>query len=76
VGDKTGSISANHGHVARIAGAELTAGGALSLDIRGSADHPHTVELSAAEVDAIAASQRVSKTSSTDASHSHVVTFN
>jgi hypothetical protein len=57
-------------------GAQLTAGGALALDIRGDADHPHTVELSADEVEAIAGNQRVSKTSSTDASHSHVVTFN
>ena len=76
VAGKDGSISSNHGHAARITGAQLTAGGALSLDITGTASHPHRVELSAIEVDAIAANQRVSKTSSTDASHSHVVTFN
>lgn len=76
VADKNGSISSNHGHVARVTGAQLTAGGSLSLDITGSAGHPHTVELSAAEVMAIAGNERVSKTSSTDASHSHVVTFN
>jgi hypothetical protein len=76
IADKTGSISGNHGHTARITGAQLTAGGALSLDITGIASHPHTIELSAAEVMAIAAGQRVSKTSSTDAAHSHVVTFN
>jgi outer membrane biosynthesis protein TonB len=76
VADRNGSISSNHGHVARITGAQLTAGGALSLDITGSATHSHTVEVSAAEVMAIARGQQVSKTSSTDASHSHVVTFN
>lgn len=76
VAGKDGSISSNHGHVARITGAQLTAGGALSLDITGTASHPHTVELSSADVTAIAGNQRVSKTSSNDAAHTHVVTFN
>ncbi len=75
-GDKTGTISSNHGHEAVITGAKLTAGAAISLDIRGTASHPHTVELSAAEIASIAANQRVSKESSTDNSHSHTVTFN
>lgn len=75
-GDKTGSISNNHGHTATITGAQLTAAAEVSLDIRGGADHPHTVALSAAEVTSIAGGQRVSKDSSTDASHSHTVTFN
>ncbi|HEX9094084.1 MAG TPA: hypothetical protein VF902_08890, partial [Coriobacteriia bacterium] len=35
--DKAGVISDNHGHSAVITGAQLTAGGALSLDIRGTA---------------------------------------
>lgn len=75
-GDKVGVISSNHGHIATIAGATLAAGNGISLDIRGGADHPHTVTLSAAEIVSIAASQRVSKESSTDSSHSHTVTFN
>ena len=75
-GDKVGQVSSNHGHSAVITGAQLTAGGALSLNIQGSSDHPHTVVLSASEVASIAASQRVSKESSTDAAHSHTVTFN
>jgi len=75
-GDKVGQVSSNHGHSAVITGAQLTAGGTLSLDIRGSADHPHTVTLTAAEVTSIAANQRVSKESSSDAAHSHTVTFN
>jgi hypothetical protein len=75
-GDKTGTISSNHGHSAVITAAQLTAAGALKLDIKGSADHPHTVELSAAEVTAIAGGAKTSKESSTDASHSHTVTFN
>jgi len=75
-GDKVGTISSNHGHSAVITAAQLTAAGALKLDIKGTADHTHTVELSAAEVVAIAGGTKTSKESSTDASHSHTVTFN
>ncbi len=75
-GDKSGSISANHGHVAVITGAQLTAAGALSLNIQGTATHPHTVELSAGEIASIAANGRVSKDSSDNSGHSHTVTFN
>jgi hypothetical protein len=75
--DKTGLISSNHGHSgAVITGAQLTAPSAISLDIRGQSDHPHTVTLTAADVTAIAANQRVSTESSSDAGHSHTVTFN
>jgi len=75
-GDKVGSISANHGHTAVVVSAQLTAGGAIGLDIRGSADHPHTVELSAADIAAIAANQRVSRSSTNNSGHDHTVTFN
>ncbi len=78
---RTGGVSANHGHSAVITGAQLMAANAVMLNIRGSATHPHTVELSPAEVAQIAAGQRVSKVSSSDDSpdagvHNHVVTFN
>jgi len=80
-GSETGVISANHGHEAIILSAQLTAGNGLTLQIRGTASHPHTVDLSAAEIGQIAANQQVSKVSSTDNSndfglHSHTVTFN
>ena len=71
-----GTISGNHGHSAVITSGELTARGAISLNIAGSAGHPHTVELSAAEVGQIADGMQVTKTSSTDDFHSHNVTFN
>jgi hypothetical protein len=73
---KTGTISNNHGHTASISSAQLSAGGALTLDIRGGSDHPHTVELSAGEITTIAGNGRVSKESTNDAGHSHTVTFN
>lgn len=74
--DVTGSVSANHGHTATITGAQLTSGESVSLDIKGSSNHPHTVELTAGELGQIGAGQTVSKASSTDSSHNHVVTFN
>ena len=72
----TGVVSANHGHTATITGAQLTARNAIQLTITGSATHPHTVDLTAAEVGMIADLQRVSKNSSTDDGHLHTVTFN
>jgi uncharacterized membrane protein len=74
--DRTGSISSNHGHSAVIASAQLGASGGITLNIQGTASHPHTVELTGAELSTIANNQRVSKESSSDASHTHTVTFN
>ena len=78
-GDKAGAISANHGHSVTITSAELSAGGGLTLTLRGSAGvavHIHTVDLSAAEVVSIREGARVSKASSTQEAHQHTVTFN
>lgn len=74
--DKAGTVGANHGHTAVITRAQLTGGGGLSLDIRGSSDHPHTVVLTAGDITAIAANNRVVRESTTDDGHSHSVTFN
>jgi hypothetical protein len=74
--DKTGAISSNHGHSAVIASAQLGASGGITLNIQGTSSHPHTVALTGADLSAIASSQRVAKESSSDASHSHTVTFN
>ncbi len=75
-GDKTGVVGSNHGHTAVITSGQLAAGGGISLSIRGSSDHPHTVTLSAADITSIAGNARVSRESSTDDGHSHSVTFN
>jgi hypothetical protein len=74
--DKTGTISSNHGHSAVITSAQLGASGGITLNIQGSAGHPHTVALTGADLSAIANNQRVAKESSNDASHTHTVTFN
>jgi hypothetical protein len=74
--DVSGTVSANHGHVATVRSADITAGGGVSLNIMGQADHPHTVVLTATQVQQIGNRQQVSVTSSTDAAHQHTVTFN
>jgi len=75
-GDVAGTVSANHGHTAVVTAAQITAANAVNLDIHGTADHPHTLSLTAAEVGMIGSRQTVAKTSSSDNSHSHTVTFN
>jgi hypothetical protein len=76
VTDKEGAISGNHGHTAVVTAAQLTAGGALELNIQGTSAHTHTVSLDAAEIASIRSGQRVAKTSSNNNSHTHTVTFN
>lgn len=73
--DVNGVIAANHGHIAVIMGAQITAGNAVSLDIRGSATHTHTVAVSQSDLSTLKSRQPVTMTSTTDASHSHAVTF-
>lgn len=65
-GDVSGVVSANHGHVAVVTAAQLTAANAVVLDIRGSADHPPRVELSEAELNSIASGGRLQKVSTSD----------
>lgn len=71
-----GQVSTDPRHSAVIQGAQLAAGGALVLDIRGTQTHSHYVQLSADEMAAIRARQRVEKTSSLTLNHVHTVTFN
>jgi hypothetical protein len=73
--DVNGSVSANHGHVAVVAAAQITAGNALSLNIQGTATHPHTVDLTQAELVTLRNRQAVSKDSTNNNGHMHTVTF-
>ena len=77
--DKTGTVSTDAGHThtgAAITAAQFTAGNAITLTLTGATTHIHTVALSQTELTTISAGTRLSKTSSTDNSHSHTVTFN
>jgi hypothetical protein len=80
-GDMVGAISNNHLHSAVITGAQLVAANAVQLDIRGQADHTHSVVLSADAIASIKAGTAVSADSTaTDTAsfgnHVHRVTFN
>ena len=75
-GDISGSVSANHGHAATVTSAQLGSGSTVTLDIQGTSNHPHTVELTVGELSQIRNGTRVSKSSSVDQSHDHIVTFN
>jgi len=74
--DRAAAISNNHGHAAVVTGAWLTAGRDLVVDIRGASNHSHTVSLTRSDLEAIVAGRQVVKSSSTDQSHDHTVTFN
>jgi hypothetical protein len=82
-GNKAGVVSTNHDipHVAVITAAQLSAGGALILDI-GNGLHSHMLNLTSTQVTQIAGGARVSQQSSRDTHsdgsdpHSHTVTFN
>jgi hypothetical protein len=75
-GDESGTVSENHGHVATLTAAEVSAGAAVVLHIRGTGDHDHTVNLTTDEVRAVGAGTRTAKRSSNDLAHDHMVTFN
>jgi len=75
-GDHQGSISSNHGHLAVVISVQLVAGNAVQLDIRGSADHTHTVTLSNEAMGAIKAGTPVITDSTSTTDHFHTVTFN
>ena len=74
--DKSGTISSNHGHLAVVTGAQLIAGNAVQLDIRGSADHTHVVTLTTAAIQAIQAGRPAVTDSTSSTGHVHSVTFN
>lgn len=68
------TISSNHGHTADLSTSDLTLT-MLSLGIQGDSTHPHTVELSMEDLQAIADGTRRTVESSSDAGHTHSVTF-
>ena len=75
VSDVPGTISGNHGHSATITAAQITAANAVSLDIQGASSHPHTVEVTQADLRNLQNRQAVAKDSTTNNGHQHTVTF-
>lgn len=73
--DVSGTVSANHGHTATIAGAQITAASAFALNIQGTATHPHDVALTQADLVALRSRTTVTKDSTLVNNHTHTVTF-
>jgi hypothetical protein len=72
----TGVVANNHGHVASVSGAEVSAGRGVTLDLRGTADHTHSLELTNDDVVRLQTRLRVERDSSANNNHTHRVTFN
>lgn len=72
----TAVIANNHGHVAALTGAQVSAGVGVSFDIRGSADHSHMLDLTNDDVVRLQTRQRVERDVSANNNHTHRVTFN
>ena len=75
-GDRSGVVSANHGHVAIVTAAQITSANTVAVDIRGNATHPHLIELTSSQLTTVGSGGRVSVVSSMDDAHNHTVTFN
>jgi hypothetical protein len=75
-GSKSGTVQSNHGHTAVITAAELSAGGAVSLSIAGTAGHNHVVDLPGQAVVDVRDGRKVEKMSTQGDGHTHMVTFN
>jgi hypothetical protein len=78
--DVAGVISANHNHSGTVTAAQITAGSAFTLNIQGTAAHPHTVAITQADLTSLKNRQSITRESSSDLSntfgqHSHNVTF-
>ena len=67
-GDVNGTVSANHGHIATVTAVQITAAGAVNLDIMGTATHPHTVSLTASQVQQIGSAARSTRPPTPDIS--------
>lgn len=72
--DVAGEVASNHGHAVTISAANLRAGGALDLDIKGTAGHTHKVSLSTVDLALIRNGGQVQK-ESTVTRHIHIITF-
>jgi hypothetical protein len=73
--DKNAKVSSNHGHNFTLTAAQQQAAADARIYSNGGT-HSHKIIVKAADVAAIAGGATWSGESSTDAGHSHIVTFN
>ena len=71
----TVTIASNHGHVANVTMADVTAAADKTYDIQGSAGHTHSVTVTAADFATLTNTGSVTITSTTAVGHSHAVTI-
>jgi len=69
------SIADNHGHVLVIATADLDSTTDKTYDIHGTADHTHSVTLTAADLAKLKSHVTVMVTTTVTLAHSHVITI-
>ena len=70
----TAEISANHGHTLVVSREDVSVGADKVYLITGSANHPHTVTVTAAMFAILANNNPITITSSDNSSHTHQVT--
>ena len=75
-GGVAGAVDDNHLHAALVTRVQLQGAEALLLDIRGESEHPHFLSLSLADLADIRAGKPVSRLSTVDWGHAHMVHFN
>jgi hypothetical protein len=71
-----GRVDDNHDHRAVFAKTRMESGKGIILDITGMSTHPHTISLSAEDVESILAGKHVFVRSTVDWGHDHGVHFN
>jgi hypothetical protein len=69
------TIAANHGHVLTIAAADLDSTTGKTYDIYGTADHTHSVTLTAANLASLKSHATVVVTTTVTLAHSHEITI-
>jgi hypothetical protein len=67
------TISENHGHVLTIAAADLNSLVNITYDIRGAADHTHSVTFTAAQLAQLKAGNTVSVSTTATLAHDHSI---
>jgi hypothetical protein len=68
------SISNNHGHIISVSKADVKDGAEKAYSIDGSANHDHTVVITADNFEALKTNQSIQVPSSTSAGHAHTIT--
>ena len=66
-------IAYNHGHTLDVPAADIAAGTQTTYDITGSADHSHSVSVSAAQMATLAGNAGIQVMSTASAGHAHTI---